>query len=491
MNVIAVMSDEHSYNMMQFLKPGLLRTPNLDRLAAQSTVFTNCYTPCPVCAPARAAFITGRYVNRLGTWDNSTPYDGTVPGLPKLLKEHGRRFACIGKTHFHHLGDYDFTWAEECGYMRKPDIGSFFRDRKIGRLGAEKRFERIGIRPDDEEKFDDRVLQKSLAWLEAHGAEEDWVLYVGFLDPHFPFCVKQRHWDYYAEKIKSVPQALRPPFSSLNEPLDWLRTYFKCHEVPEETVLKLLIGYCCAIEELDERMGRLLAKLDELGLTDKTAFLYTSDHGEQMGYHGLWWKCTMFEESVHVPLLVRVPGIRPQRLAAPVNLVDIFPTICAWQGVPVPADVDGHSLLPLLEQGEDRMRPDFAFSEYHAHGMPRGMFMIRFRQYKYVYYCTGDEQLFDLAKDPGEDRDLLAGVRFSPEGDVLPGGGLSETLQAVRLACRERLYRVCDPHEVDLRAREYQARLREVLGIGAYSSEKGERVPFPENVLGYPMRKND
>lgn len=470
MNIITVMSDEHSYQMMQFVDRSILKTPNLDRLAAESVVFDSCYTPCPVCAPARGSFIAGRYVNRIGTWDNSTPYDGTVKGLSHHLTEHGKQYVCIGKTHFHHEGDYGFTYQEYAGYMHRPDIGCFFRDHKTGRVGAEKRYEKIGLKT--EESYDDRVLNSSLSWLEEHGKEEDWALYVGFLDPHFPFYVKKENWDYFEKLITEVPDALKPPFTSLNEPLSWLRTYFKCEEVPEETVKKLLIGYHCAIAELDERLGILLDKIEELGLKDSTVFCYTSDHGEQLGYHGLWWKCTMFEQSAHVPMIVRVPGQTPKRISVPVNLVDWFPTVCEYMGVPVPDGLDGQSLKGLIETGESCGHQDFAFSEYNAHGIPNSMFMIRWNQYKYVYFCYDKPQLFDLSKDPAEDHSLLDEETVSPEAMIAAE------------ECHKRLLSICNPYEVDRRAKEFQQRMKKELGIVKYDTDMGAcPVPHPEAIV--------
>jgi len=470
MNIITVMSDEHSYQMMQFVDHSILKTPNLDRLAAESIVFDNCYTPCPVCAPARGSFISGRYVGRIGTWDNSTPYDGKVPGLSHCLTSNGIPYTNIGKTHFHYQGDYAFTGQELSGYMHRPDIGCFFRDQKTGRVGAEKRFEKIGLKT--EESYDDRVLAKTLEWLKEHHTEENWYLYVGFLDPHFPFYVKKENWDYFESRITEVPAALKPPFTSLNNSLNWLRTYFKCENLPEETVKKLLIGYHCAIAELDERIGILLDCIDELGLRDNTMFCYTSDHGEQCGYHGLWWKCTMFEQSAHVPMIVRVPGQGPRRVSDPVNLVDWFPTVCDYMNVPAPEGLDGQSLRPLMEQGVPGDHQDFAFSEYHAHGIPNGMFMIRWRQYKYVYFCYDKPQLFDLSKDPAEDHSLLETAPCDPD------------VMIAAEECHKRLLSVCNPYAVDARAKEFQHRMKRELGITEYNTDMGTcPLPFPEAAL--------
>ena len=471
MKIITIMSDEHSYEMMRFAADHpILKTPNLDRLALESVVFDSCYTPCPVCAPARASFMTGRYVNRLGTWDNATPYDGKVPGLSHCLAEHNKSYICIGKTHFHYEGDYGFTQEEFAGYMHRPDMGCFFRDQRTGRVGAEKRFEKIGLKT--EESYDDKVLKAALNWLEAHGQEEDWNLYVGFLDPHFPFYVKEENWNHFSELITEVPPALRPPFTSLNEHLNWLRTYFKCESLPEETAVKLLIGYHCAIAELDEHLGILLDKIDELGLKEDTILCYTSDHGDQLGHHGLWWKCTMFEQSSHVPMIVRVPGITPKRISAPVNLTDWFPTVCDYLGLPAPQGLDGQSLRSFIETGKGEEHQDFSFSEYHAHGIPAGMFMIRWKQYKYVYYCYGTPQLFDLARDPGEDHCLLETAGEDP------------MVRITAEECHKRLLFVCNPYEADRRAREFQRRTKKELGITEYITDMGScALPHPEAII--------
>ncbi|MDR7810442.1 sulfatase-like hydrolase/transferase [Lacrimispora sp.] len=469
MNVITILSDEHSYEMMHFVNHSLLRTPNLDRLAGEGIVFDSFYSTCPVCAPARASFFTGNYVHQLGTWDNSTPYDGTVVGISHHAVRNGCTFACIGKTHFHHEGSYEFTYESQAGYMHRPDIGCYFRDQKIERIGAEKRFERIGIKT--EESFDDRVLAESLSWLEAHRDEDNFMLYIGFLDPHFPFYVKQEHWDYYNSRITEIPDELRPPFTSLNPSLEWMRTYFKCEQVPEETIRRVLVGYHCAIEEFDERLGVLLDAIDRLGLRGNTAVCYSSDHGEQLGYHGMWWKCCMFEQSAHIPLIFRVPETAAKRIPAPASLADLYPTFCDLLNIPQPEGIAGHSLMKLITDGIDPDRPDFAFSEYHAHGIPDGMFMIRWRQYKYVFYCGDKPQLFNLKKDPGEHENLLETSSDDPK------------VQRISDSCHRRLLSVCDPHAVNARAKEFQKRMKKEMGLEDYASEMGQWVPRPEAIV--------
>ena len=469
MKILTIISDEHSYQAMHFSGSKYAYTPNFDSLAQKSVVFDNAYTPCPVCAPARAAWFTGQYVNRLGTWDNSTPFDGTVSCISSWLDSHGFSVNYFGKTHFHYQGEYSFDESDMLGFLQSPDLGCYYRDSGKGRIGAEKRFEKIGIK--EEESFDDKVVKRVLSWIEDNkDRTDDWVLNVGLLKPHFPFYVKKENWDYFDKLITSLPEGVLPPYTSLNEPLRFLRKYFKSELATEEIIRKVFIGYYASIKELDDQIGQILNKLVECGLQDDVLVIYTSDHGEQLGYHGLWWKCTMFEQSAHIPLLISHSSFSHKIVPAPVSLVDLFPTICDLLHVPTYECVDGVSLVPLLEKGVDLERPDFAFSEYHAHGMPDGMFMIRWDDYKYVFFTGHEPQLFNLKSDPSEDHDLVAEKGHVTEVDSILSEGYA------------RLLSVCNPLNVSDRAKDFQARIKKKLGLDdEYSQERSWGfVPNPE-----------
>lgn len=474
MNVITIMSDEHSWSAMGCSGSRLVKTPNLDKLAAMSVQFENAYTTCPLCAPARASWFTGQFVNRIGAWDNSTPYDGTVMGISQYLRRHNIPDIHIGKTHFHWEGEYEFEELSMPGYLNTPDLGCYYRDEMVGRINAEKRFQQIGIK--SEPDHDDKVTKLTVEWLKKnHNRKEPWNLEIGYLDPHFPFYVKKENWDTYEKLIKALPSGTMEPYTSLNEPLKFLRAYFKGEAATEDVIRKIFIGYYAAVAGLDERMGILLDTLEELDLLKNTMILYTSDHGEQLGYHGLWWKCCMFEQSAHIPLMIYHPQIPPGKVEQPVTLADLFPTVCEAFGISAPDYISGESLFPLMEQGRDELRRDFAFSEYHAHGIPTGMFMVRWDRYKYVYYTGYQPQLFDLLLDPEEDHDL-----------VKEAGESQEVISCLKEGER-RLRSVCDPEEVDQRARSYQKRMKEKLGLeSGYKTERGSKVSHPEHILEIP-----
>lgn len=471
-NVISIMCDEMSGNLIHALANKDALTPNLDYLVKNGTTFTNAYTTCPVCVPARASWFTGQYVNRLGTWDNSTPYDGTVLGIAEHLKSYGIPFYQIGKTHFHHEGVYHFAGSSELGLLKVPDVGCYYRDDHVERIGAERRFKEIGI-SDGTPRFDDKVLNASLNWLDnSSSIKKPWVLNIGFTEPHFPFFVRQENWDYFDTYFKDIPlpNEVLSPYTSLNPALLELRNYFKGYLADEETIRNIRTGYYASVFELDEKIGLILEKMKSLGLDKDTAVIFTSDHGEQLGYHGLWWKCCMFEQSARIPFILHLPQSEGKLITAPISLTDYFPTICNLMNVPIPENLDGESLVNYCNDPNFKIKRDYAFSEFNAHGISGGMYMIRWKNYKYIFYTQTEPQLFDLDKDSLENHDLYKSFSSSEAG------------KNIIYECHKRLLEVCDPYEVTMRSKEFQAKMKKQLGLPEkYTIERGGNfVPHPE-----------
>ncbi|UQZ86854.1 Choline-sulfatase [Paenibacillus konkukensis] len=477
MNIVIIMSDEHSQEVMGCSGHPLVQTPVLDRLAAEGTRFTNCYTNCPVCTPARASFFTSKYVNELGTWDNATPYDGKVKGISAYLAEHGRELHSFGKLDFHPEGHYEGLIAPRPGFRRNIDTGAYFRDTCEPKPKVEERYRNIGIR--SKGTNDQRIRDEAIEWLKQRKVQAaPWVMYVGFSHPHFPFFVKQEHWDTYDPLVQQIPEATKGPFDELNEPLQAMRRYFRCDAADEETIRRAHVGYFSLTTELDENIGDIVSALEELEMYDDTLIIYTSDHGEQLGNHGLWFKCCMYEESAHIPLIMKGPGVKKGATADTlVSLVDLFPTLCEALALPVPEGVQGRSLWRLATGRADVERSDFVFSEYHAHGMPVGMYMIRWDRWKYVHFNGYTPQLFDLENDPEE---------MFNQAEAVP---MSDEAKRALEACERRLRSVCDPEETELRAKSFQARMKERLGIAEFTTGDPKSsgfvnpnypVPFPE-----------
>lgn len=478
MNVLIIMSDEHSYQAMGCSGHELVETPNLDQLATDGALFNQCYTNSPLCTPSRASAFTGLYVHQLGTWDNATPYDGKVPGISQHLNQHGKEMTSFGKLDFHPDSEYEGLNIY-CPLQRSiVDTGAFFRDSEQPRPGVKKRFQSIGIR--DKECLDDQVRNEAIDWLNSKSkSDEPWILNLGFFHPHFPFFVKEKYWDKYDPLVTEIPESAKSPFPELNEPLQALRRHFGGETVDEETIRRMHVGYNSLVTELDDNIGAVLKVLEERGLAEDTLVIYTSDHGEQNGNHGLWFKCCMFEESTRIPLIMRGPGIKSGiQVDNLVSLVDLFPTVCDALAIPLPDRVQGNSWLKLANCEEDADRKDFVFSEYHAHGVPDGMYMIRWRQWKYVYYVGYPPQLFNMNSDPEEFQDLS------------PLAKTEEEIREVIAECEKRLYSICDPIKVNQRAKEFQEKTRLLLGITGYDqgdpmnqSTPSFPVPHPEYLI--------
>lgn len=471
MNVLFIVSDEHSGSAIHSSGDKDAVTPNLDKLAEKGTTFTSAYSSCPVCVPARASLFTGDYVCRLGTWDNSTPYDGKILGMAEHFKNNGIPYYQIGKTHFHIDGEYHFASGDNLGLLSKPDLGCYYRDNKAERIGAENRFKEVGI-SDGAERFDDKVLKSTLSFLTEHKDDKSpWILGVGLIEPHFPFNIKKENWDYFESYFKEVPlpKEVLPPYTSLNSSYESLRRYFKADLATEDVIKRIRIGYYAAIKELDEKIGLILDKLEELNLDKDTIVIYTSDHGEQLGFHGLWWKCTMFDQSARIPLIVSLPkALKEKENSEPISLVDIFPTLCDALNVDKIENIDGETFWPLVNGEKMKTRRDFAFSEFNAHGLPGGIYMIRWKNYKYVFFTEDPPQLFDMGKDPLENNNLL----LNPNDEILE----------VQKECEKRLFSVCDPFEVTKRSKEFQKKMKKALELpDEYVIARGGAfVPHPD-----------
>jgi choline-sulfatase len=468
LNILLIMSDEHSKQAMGYAGHNIVRTPNLDCLASEGACFTNCYSTSPLCSPARASFFTGLYANRLGVWDNALSYDGQVEGMSHCFLKNKITFGSYGKWDFHPNGNFPGLEQNVPRMRSNPQYEACFRDTDIKSPGGISRFNNIGSRTGG--CFDDLVLDGALNFLETmKNKEEPWILYTGFFHPHFPFKTTENWWKYYEDRVKDIPETAKGPFDYLAQPLKKLHGFFYGDEIGRETVLRAHIGYYALISELDTHIGILLEAIERHGMDRDTLVIYTSDHGEQLGHHGLWWKCCMYEESTNVPLIMRGPGISPGTIIdEPVSLVDIYPTICKVMGLPLPQNIDGNELFSVATGESKRPYRDYAFSEYHGHGMESAAYMIRWKEWKYVYYVDYGVQLFNIEKDPNELTDLAVKARVSPE------------ISKVLVECEKRLRHVCDPEDTDKKAKADQMKIRAELKRAGFNKNNYNIHSLPE-----------
>jgi choline-sulfatase len=448
-NILLIMCDQLMPHLTGAYGHPVVQTPNLDKLVARGVRFDNAYTPCPVCSPARAAFMTGRYVSRIGCYDNATVLASDQPTFAHYLANAGYDVTLAGKMHFigpdqlhgfHRRLTTDvypssFAWTP----TRDPD-GNFRRGGHVrGYLQ-----ENLGVRPwniyfthDEEVKFRaleylyDRVRTK---------AEGPFFLCASFHHPHDPFQPSQELWDLYEGAPIDIP-TYPPDLAAHESEMDrWLNAVHGAGSdgtpalSDPANLYALRRAYYALVTYIDRKVGELLDALERTGLAENTIVLFCSDHGDMLAERKMVQKRCFYEYSARIPLIVAMPdGEGAGRIVdAPVSLLDIAPTLLDWAGVPTAARlaIDGQSLVPLLADphpdNPKETTPRVVISEFHTDKVKAPCFMVRKGPYKYVYIHGFRGQLFDLTQDPGEWENLVDDPAHAAVVDEMRGLILAE-----------------------------------------------------------------
>ena len=416
-------------------------TPHLDRLAATGTRFTRAYCQQALCHPSRNSVLSGLRPDALMGRAHASFYREARPdivSLPQHFKNHGYYTRSLGKV-LHHNGlgpdrvepQYDpISWSEpmfwpKTGiYALKPEVWTrcqIERNSGIGIPKDQKSLTECADVPDDAYR-DGMVASEAIKTLE-RVKDRPFFLAIGFYKPHTPFAAPQKYWDLYDPNEIQLATNPEPPVDAPKEATmyDWryIRNFRGCPDegpMPDDMARHLLHAYYASISYMDAQLGRVLDELDRLGLAGSTAVVLWSDHGYQMGEHGIWGKHTNFEDAVLTPMIVRNPGQKQPGAAcsALVELVDVYPTLCDLADLELPEHLEGASFLPLLDQPQRHWK-SAAFSQY-----PRGNVMgrsMRTDRYRYTRWrrvrdgrVTGRE-LYDHNTDPEENTNVATDPR--------------------------------------------------------------------------------
>jgi choline-sulfatase len=404
-NVIVLMSDEHTRSVMGAYGNPLAHTPTLDKLATSGVRFDNAYTPSPICISARASFATGTQVFQHRCWSSAEPYYGQQQSWMHRLRERGHDVVSIGKLHYRSAAD-DTGFSEQIlpmylanngagwpqGLQRKP-MGSFPDAAEMAAI--------LGPGETSYTRYDRDITAAAVDWLERRQSPETrpWVLFVSFICPHFPLSAPRQFYDLY-DGVELPEPFDRNAATRLKHPvIDAMRQFWNYadyfDEASEKEGLRNYYGLCSF---LDDNVAQVLAALEESAQADNTRIIYTSDHGDMTGNHGIWGKCYMYEDSVGIPLTFSGPGIEPSINHTPVSLTDMAATIeqtvdgevieveNSWQGRP----------LQDFIVNPDAERP--VLSEYHDGGSPCGFYMLRRGRWKFVYFPAGNPALLSIWK---------------------------------------------------------------------------------------------
>ncbi len=421
-NLLVIVSDEHDPRYLGASGASWLATPNLDALAAGGTRFDRAWTPSPICVPARAALATGRHVHECGYWDNALAYEGQWTSWHHRLNAAGVRTESIGKLHFRSAADPTGFLAQHEAMHIQDGIGLVWgalRDPLPPTRGRSPIFDELGAGTSSYNRYDERIAAGAERWLRERAADRDgkpWALFVGFVAPHMPLVVPERHLAPYLHGT-ALPKLL-PHDGYRRHPWVQRMAEFWDHDAELGSDERRRLARACyfgLISYLDEQIGRVLRALADTGQRASTTYIYTSDHGDNLGTRGLWNKSTLYRESVGVPMIVAGPGVPQGRVCSTnVGLIDVYPTAlhgCGLARLPEERDLPGASLIDLAVRQELPQR--LGFSEYHAVGADSAAFMLCDARFKYHHYVGYRPELFDLEIDPEETTDLAADKRYA------------------------------------------------------------------------------
>jgi choline-sulfatase len=420
-NIVVVMYDQLTPWVLG-CHGGPAIAPTIDRLAAEGVVFDSAYTNSPLCTPARYCMMTGQLPSTSGGYDNAAYLPSTTPTFAHVARAAGYRTVLSGKMHFvgpdqlHGFEERrttdiypaDFGWTPD---WRRPEerIDWWYHnmDSVVGAGVAE---------VTNQLRFDDEVGHHALRALHDLAPRADgrpFLLVASFTHPHDPYVARREHWDRYDDVDIPMPRVAAsavaddPHSARLRVAVD-----ADAAVVTDAHVRAARRAYLANVSYLDDWTGRIVDTLDALGCRDDTVVILLADHGDMLGERGLWYKMNFFEGSARIPLVVNAPGrFAPRRVAAPVSLVDVLPTIAGLAGVghaELPDEpLAGRSLLELCGDepvaGDDRE----VVGEYMAEGSLAPIVMLRRHRWKFIHCPADPDQLYDIVDDPDETVDLI------------------------------------------------------------------------------------
>jgi choline-sulfatase len=481
-NLIYILSDEHNKRVLGCYGHPMIKTPNLDALARAGTRFTSAYTNCPICVPARASFATGQYVHKVRCWDNAIAYRGDPPSWGHKLIAAGHHVASIGKLHYVDSQPGRNGFSEELLPLHivngVGDLLGLIREELPVRAGARKLGPEAGRGESEYTKYDRDIAAATCRWLDEEAPkhrDKPWVLYVGFVSPHFPLIAPPQFYDLYREDAVPWPDMYDAGTRPQHPFIDAMRKCM-CYDDPFDAAMvrRAITAYFGLVSFLDDNVGKILRAVEAAGLSANTRILYSSDHGDNLGTRGMWGKSTMYEESAGIPLILAGAGVpRGNVVDAPVTLVDAYPTALQAVGLQDAGSTPGFPGHSLIEIADGYVPDRTVLSEYHAAAAATGAYMIRHGRYKYVHYVGMPPMLFDLQDDPHERADR----------------GRDPAYAGVVARCEAALRKVVDPEAVDRLARADQREMiarhggtAAILKLGTfrYSPPPGVAATFYE-----------
>ena len=410
-NILIIMVDQLNGTLFPDGPADWLHAPNLKALAARSTRFANAYTASPLCAPARASFMSGQLPSPTGVYDNAAEFASSIPTYAHHLRRAGYQTCLSGKMHFvgpdqmHGFEDRlttdiypaDFGWTPD---YRKPGERIDWWYHNMGSVTG------AGVAEiSNQMEYDDEVAYhatRKLYDLSRGGDARPWCLTVSFTHPHDPYVARKKYWDLYENCDHLMPDIGPIPYADQDAHSQRIldandRDNFN---ITDDHIVRARRAYFANISYIDDKVGEILHTLKDT--RQEAKIIFVSDHGDMLGERGLWFKMSFYDGSARVPLMISAPEMEPGLTTIPVSSVDILPTLCDLAGVDMDEVMpwtDGQSIVPL---GQGAERTDPVAMEYAAEGSYSPLVSLRYGKWKYNRCNLDPDQLFDMIADPHE-----------------------------------------------------------------------------------------
>lgn len=404
-NVLLIVSDDLKASSLGCYGNKICKTPNLDRLAANGMVFERAYCQGTWCAPSRLSFMHSRYQGSDG--ENMGSY----------FRSRGLHSARVGKIYHMRVPgdiiagtdgqDIPSTWDEKFNTsgLEAHTPGNYaclnrniFTDKPENRESTgmpHRMFVSVDYNGDGSDQPDWKAAEKTVELLKKH-KDMPFFIATGFVRPHYPSVAPSKYFDKYPFQKMPLPQV---PTNDLD---DIPRAGLAKKTSQNSGIAKwpdnqkrMWAAYYATVTYMDEQLGKILDELERLKLSSSTAIVFLSDHGYHLGEHNFWQKSNLHEEVTRVPVIISAPGLKPGRTQSFAELIDIYPTLCSLLKVPIPKSVLGKSLLPTLRDPSISPRSN-------ALSLNRGSHSLRTDRWAYMKYKNGDEELYDMIKDPAQ-----------------------------------------------------------------------------------------
>lgn len=416
-NVLFLISDDLSAGALSCYGNRQCHTPAIDKLAARGVRFARAYCQFPVCGPSRAALMSGMYPQAIGVMGNGqsrrfTRNLGQRPSLAGLFKQNGYVSVRVSKIYHMrvpgditagvHGPDHAASWSERYSFqapewMTEGEHEHLTREKlrrdrdKHYNLGFGGAFYVVRGESDGREQADVKAADKAIEIMKKH-RERPFFLAVGFVRPHVPLVAPAGFFAPYPPRKMHLPRQVENDWSDI-PPLGISKNSHRSGLTTAAKKRKVLSAYYAAVAFMDAQVDRVLQALDDLGLTDDTIVVFTSDHGYHLGEHEFWQKMSLHEESARIPLIVAAPGKQAATTDALAQQIDIYPTLAELCGLEIPAHVQGKSLARVLDEPGHRVHEA-------AYCFKRNGSLVRTRSHAYIAWNDGTAELYDMREDP-------------------------------------------------------------------------------------------